>query len=155
MIEAILEYFSLTKIKKKIVCLDFDGVIHSYRKKWINARTIPDPPVLGAIEWINSFINVYCTLPYSITLFTNKLREGDYELCIYSSRSKYFGGILAMKKYLIDNGLDHRLLEVIKFPKKKPAAYITIDDRVICFDGIYKDLNSKIDKFEPWNKRGI
>jgi hypothetical protein len=36
---------------KPILCLDFDGVIHSYSSGWKGADVIPDPPVeaLGAI----------------------------------------------------------------------------------------------------------
>jgi hypothetical protein len=35
------------------VAVDFDGVIHSYASPWVNAETIPDPPVDGAIAWLN------------------------------------------------------------------------------------------------------
>jgi hypothetical protein len=148
----ILELLGLEKVKKKIVCLDFDGVIHSYKKPWINARTIPDEPVKGMIEWIENFIEVNCDIPESICAMSP---DGKYEINIYSSRSKYFGGIKAMKKYLVNHGLDYRYLEVIKFPTKKPAAFITIDDRVICFDGKVDNLNDMIFNFKPWNKRGV
>lgn len=39
----------------------------------------------------------------------------------------------------------------LKFPTKKPAAFLTIDDRAFCFKGefpVAKDLL----KFKPWNK---
>lgn len=35
------------------VAVDFDGVLHRYDTPWINAATIPDPPVDGAIEWLS------------------------------------------------------------------------------------------------------
>ena len=39
-----------------ILCLDFDGVIHSFKSGWKGAGKIPDPPVEGAIEWIRSLL---------------------------------------------------------------------------------------------------
>ena len=44
------------KHKKKwhrpILCVDFDGVIHSYTSGWEGIDMIPDPPVEGAIKWL-------------------------------------------------------------------------------------------------------
>ncbi len=37
---------------KPILCLDFDGVIHSYTSGWKGADVIPDPPVEGAMQFI-------------------------------------------------------------------------------------------------------
>ena len=36
----------------KTVCLDFDGVIHSYRSGWKGEGNIPDPPIHGVRESI-------------------------------------------------------------------------------------------------------
>ena len=66
----------------KILCLGFDGVIHSYKSGWQGAMTIPDPPVPGALKFIV------------------KATE-HFEVMIYSSRSNQLGGIRAMKRYLI------------------------------------------------------
>lgn len=35
------------------LAVDFDGVLHQYTTPWSNAATIPDPPVDGAIAWLN------------------------------------------------------------------------------------------------------
>ena len=47
-----------------------------------------------------------------------------------------------------------RLFKMIKFPKKKPAAFLTIDDRCFCFKGIFPDT-AELLKFLPWNKQKI
>lgn len=43
------------------------------------------------------------------------------------------------------------LLQRIKFPTKKPAAFLTIDDRAVCFKGVFPKPESLLD-FKPWNK---
>ena len=44
-----------------------------------------------------------------------------------------------------------RLFKQIKFPKKKPAAFLTIDDRCFCFKGIFPN-KTEILNFVPWTK---
>ena len=134
---------------KKQLSLDFDGVIHSYSSGCKGPRNIPDPPVAGAIEWITSFIYSHCILPESICAMQG---PREWELNIFSSRSRHFGARTAMRKWLIKNGLDKKLLEVIKFPMFKPSSVVLLDDRAICFDGKFPSMD-EIVKFRPWNKR--
>lgn len=101
---------------------------------------ISDPPVEGAIEWLVRLVQ-------------------KFEVCIYSSRSRQWGGKRAMRAWLKKHagclwyeGFGFNGLEDIKFPTKKPAAHLTIDDRAICFEGKFPSL-SAIDDFVPWNKR--
>jgi hypothetical protein len=37
---------------KPILCLDFDGVIHSYTRGWSGANVVSDAPVKGAFDFI-------------------------------------------------------------------------------------------------------
>lgn len=134
---------------KTIIALDFDGVIHSYKSGWQGARNIPDPPVEGAIEWINDFLFVHCTLPDNVCAM---MEEGDCELAIFSSRSRYFGGRRAVKKWLVKHGLDARLLEAIRFPLFKPASHVLLDDRAVTFTGQFPDPQELIG-FVPWHKK--
>ena len=106
---------------KPILCLDFDGVIHSYVSGWKGPRNIPDPPVPGAIEFLAEAVE-------------------HFEVHIYSSRSHYWLGRLAMWSWLnrqVDNyggGVwveGERMMKQIKWPKHKPPAMITIDDRAL------------------------
>lgn len=77
-----------------------------------------------------------------------------FEVVIYSSRSKSTKGIKAMKSWLIDNGLHPAYIDenILKFPTKKTPAYLTIDDRCICFNGIFLS-NDELKSFKPWNKK--
>ena len=141
----------MAKPFKKILCLDFDGVIHSYNSGWKGIDVIPDPPVEGAIAWIQDFLINHCTLPekaYPVA------PQGDWELHIYSARSRKWRGRRAMKKWLLGYGLDEELLQVIKFPKRKPAAYVTLDDRAIQFNGKFP-MFRELERFKPWYKKSI
>ena len=70
-----------------IVCLDFDGVIHSYSSGWKGPREIPDPPVPGAIRWIREFVfTLDITRAGSASLWKGPRR---YKLAIFSGK---FGG---------------------------------------------------------------
>lgn len=131
-----------------IICVDFDGVIHSYASGWKGIAVIPDDPVPGAIEWLIEHLptpDAICAIapPY----------EGP-EVVIYSSRSKSFWGRRAMKKWLIKHGLPRCYIteRILKFPTKKPAAFLTIDDRAICFDGTFPSTKEMM-SFKPWNKK--
>ena len=128
---------------KPILCLDFDGVIHSYESGWKGATEIPDPPVVGALEFMWSALD-------------------HFEVHVFSSRSNAPYGIEAMRDWLRKwavSGLetyardDPNLLwvERIQWPKEKPPAKITIDDRAITFTGFWPDMEY-LKRFEPWNK---
>lgn len=119
---------------KKTICIDFDGVIHSYKSGWKGIDDIPDPPVPGAFKALIQYIDY------------------GYEVCIYSSRSKDIKGIMAMTAWFIANGYpENKYLEKLSFPTQKPAAWLTIDDRCICFDGKFPGTDA-IDNFQPWFK---
>lgn len=131
-----------------IICVDFDGVIHSYKSGWKGVNVIPDEPVPGAIDWLIKHLPV----PDSICAMAGP-HEGPI-VQIYSSRSKSWRGIRAMKKWLIENGLPRQYIseKILKFPTKKPSAFLTIDDRAICFNGIFPTKEQMLG-FKPWYKK--
>lgn len=143
-------------MSKPILCVDFDGVIHSYSSGWQGATAIPDPPVPGALRWL--------------------LRASEWwDVQVYSSRTKEPGAVPAMREWMrmwavaefctgvYDEKLrgyptvawvDTEFMPLIKFPEQKPAANLTIDDRAICFDGVWDTLDPQaLLGFKPWNKR--
>lgn len=126
-----------------IVCVDFDGVLHSYTSGWKGACVIPDPPVPGALEWLIS-----------------ASQDPRLEVCVYSSRSKEPGAIHAMKEWLrryigefVSAEVEDQVLARLTFPTQKPAASMTIDDRAFCFEGSFPTIDWILE-FKPWNKRG-
>lgn len=133
-----------------VICVDFDGVIHSYSSGWQGVSVISDDPVPGAIEWLIEHLPV----PDAVCCMAPP-HEGP-EVQIYSSRSKSWFGRRAMKKWLIKHGLNPAYISegILKFPSKKPAAFLTIDDRAICFNGTFP-TTKKMMSFKPWNKKGI
>lgn len=122
-------------MKKPILCLDFDGVVHSYVSGWQGPRNIPDPPTAGAIEFIS-----------------DALCEG-WDVVIHSSRARYFGGITAMRAWLqrhagnLWDTMGPSLCEV-RFSRWKPPAVITIDDRAMRFEGIWPNAKG-LRMFKP------
>jgi hypothetical protein len=126
---------------KPILCLDFDGVIHSYTSGWKGADVIPDPPVPGTAEFIRKALK-------------------DFRVAIFSSRSNQPGGIDAMRawcaKHLPGVGETAKhpgFLDEIEWPTEKPAAFVTIDDRALCFNGNWDNYDPEwLLGFKPWNK---
>ena len=127
-------------MSKPILCLDFDGVIHSYTSGWKGADIIPDPPVEGAFAFMLSALE-------------------HFQVVIFSSRAHQAGGQTAMKKWLRQNAGSAWYespagpgIEDVKFVNEKPAAMVTLDDRAITFTGTWPDVDT-LRAFKPWNKR--
>ena len=123
----------------KILCVDFDGVIHSYRSGWEGADVVADLPVPGAMKWL-----------------VDMALHPEYQICIYSSRSKSEDGIQAMTRWLYQHltatGYNaSTVMAGIEFPIQKPPAYLTIDDRAICFRGTFPSAQ-EMNHFKPWYK---
>lgn len=129
---------------KPILCVDFDGVIHSYTSGWRGPAVIPDPPVPGALLWL-----------WKATEW--------FDVQVYSSRSKSPQGLAAMsrwfeeqcaKEWPDDPETAALVSNCVTFAHEKPAAFLTIGDRAICFDGDWAALDPcALLDFEPWNKQ--
>ena len=132
---------------KKTICVDFDGVIHSYTSGWKGADVIPDPPVDGAFEGLYRL----CADP-------------EIDVAIHSSRSGQENAIEAMQEWLnkwdaayrdayqISNAKPH-LIQMVRFPVDKPPAMVYVDDRGINFDGDWSKITTELKDFTPWNKQ--
>ena len=127
--------------RKPILCLDFDGVIHSYKSGWLGALNIPDYPVPGALD------------------FMSKRLVDGWDVVIHSSRARHWGGVFVMRAWLKHHAGDLWYdtpagsgLENVRFVHWKPSALVTIDDRAICFTGTWPS-EMDLRGFKPWNKR--
>ena len=122
------------------ICMDFDGVINSYVSGWIDAATIPDPPVPGAMRAIRSYV------------------ESPLSVAIYSARSAQPDGINSMRSYIdhhdaaIRKSYDEPLVDKLLFPYHKPASKVYLDDRAIRFEGQFPTDIALINAFATWNE---
>jgi hypothetical protein len=112
------------------VAVDFDGVIHSYTSPWVNAKTIPDPPVPGAIEWLS------------------KIAE-HFKVVIFTTRARESGGAIAVLDYLEKHGFSAAMTVTCE----KVPALIYVDDRAYRFTGGNFPSKDEIYRLKPWNKR--
>lgn len=111
------------EVLKRTVCVDFDGVIHSYVSGWMGEGNIPDPPIHRVDEAIA------------------KLRE-DYRVVIYSARCRSSVGRDAIAAWLEKHGI-----EVDEICEHKPPAFVYIDDRAIPFTGNWDQCMLAIQQF--------
>lgn len=125
---------------KPTLCLDFDGVLHSYTSGWSRADEIRDPPVPGAMKFL-------------------KIAVEHFSVAIYSSRSGQEGGIQAMKAWIMKHldgefppGLANHVFSELQWPTSKPSAKVTLDDRALTFTGVWPSIPTLL-AFEPWNAR--
>lgn len=152
-------------MRKPILSLDFDGVIHSYATGWHGPRKILDPPVPGALEFLVR-------------------AQSAFAVSVFSTRSVFWGGRRAMRRWLTyhyckiapsyrttpqwfracirgdtprpwrDDVIDtvKGIVGEISFPKNKPPALVTLDDRAITFEGEWPSIDD-LREFRPWNRR--
>lgn len=126
-----------------ILCLDFDGVLHSFDSGWQGADVISDKPVPGAMTFLVKAVK-------------------HFSVHIYSSRSNLPGGIEAMRKWLVTalwaeyqhvmTQYDAELvISQLVFDTVKPPAHVTLDDRAILFTGHWPSMQALL-YFKPWNR---
>jgi hypothetical protein len=125
--------------KKKSIVLDFDGVLHSYTSKFRFPWIIPDPPVDGAMQFLQEAVK------------TLTVR-------IFSTRSSNERGLKAMQDWILRWGVEQcgedfkATFKKLKFPNGgKPQGHLYIDDRGLQFNGTFPSIEY-IENFKPWNK---
>lgn len=117
---------------KPILCLDFDGVIHSYERGWQGG-------------------SIYGTLTPGFAEWAGRAAQ-HFRLAVYSSRSCTPQGLADMQAWLEEQWPDMPMPE-FEFFHTKPPAFLTIDDRAVTFEGNWGDVGLRPDvllAFEPW-----
>jgi len=117
--------------RKPILCLDFDGVLHSYTSKWQGAHIIPDDPVPCMQAFLEAAVQVF-------------------DVQVYSTRSAHPGGIDAMAAW-IGKYVPPEIADQISYPTTKPPALVTLDDRAVRFEGVWPEI-AYLRALNPWNK---
>jgi hypothetical protein len=115
---------------KYTIAVDFDGVLHSYSTPWIDADTIPDPPVDGAIAWLSEI-------------------EKKFSVVIFTTRGKTLSGQRAVRHWLHENGWASGMNATVT--AEKPPALVYLDDRAMRFDGHFPSA-SEIHAARPWHR---
>ncbi len=108
---------------KKTVCLDFDGVVHSYLSGWCGETVIPDDPIHGVDKAIA------------------RLRD-SFRVVIHSARCRSKEGRQAIEKWLEKHGI-----AVDEVCEHKPPAFAYVDDRAIPFTGDWDQAITDISTF--------
>lgn len=148
-----------------IIVLDFDGVIHSYISGWKGPRKISDPVVPGSMEFLYMAIH-----HFDISIVSSRshyfLGRRAMKNYIKNNMEKYIKTLFkkdddgipewAMNDaeeilYIETNIKLNEVMNSISFPKHKPPAFLTIDDRAITFKGEWPTIE-EIRDFKPWNK---
>lgn len=125
---------------KPIICIDFDGVIHSYENGWQDGE-------------------IYGTATPGFFVWAMKAKD-HFELIVYSSRSKTPEGITAMQeaigRWAQEDGCTdpENVVAWFDFSDVKPPAFLTIDDRAICFQGNWSALDpAELLEFRTWTEK--
>lgn len=144
---------------QKIICVEFDGVLHRSTSGWQGIDRVFDGPVDGAMGWLWTMVD-----------------DGRFKVYIHSIRNRSEAGIAAMRDALFawvsdwhyrmharkrgeyhqehalrdasDIFADH-VVDQLHFTAMKPDAWLTIDDRAFCFEGVFLSPD-EIDGFVPW-----
>lgn len=117
---------------RRIVLVDFDGVIHSYKSGWLGVDKIPDHPVKGAFGWLTEMVE-------------------HFDVRIFSARCNDTAGVVAMIKWFRKWQLPEEVLQRLGFEPGKPSAFALIDDRAIAFAGSFAGLGrEQLGRFVPW-----
>jgi hypothetical protein len=120
--ETLLERLGIEKVRRT-VCLDFDGVLHSYHSGWQGAEVIRDPPIHGTREAVA------------------RLRQ-HYRVVVYSARCCTPEGRGAVESWLRKHDI-----EVDEVCEHKPPALVYVDDRAIPFRGDWEEVIGEIRQF--------
>lgn len=100
----------------KTICLDFDGVLHSYASGW-TGKEPKDPPCEGAQE------------------FVRWLLDAGFKVCVSSCRANSDEGRREMRRWLTKWGFPE-----LPLTHEKPAAWLYVDDRGFRFEGNFEDV---------------
>ena len=116
--------YKVKTMRRRVVCVDFDGVIYS-NMKYQGTTMLNGLPVDGVIEALKEL-------------------SSHSRVIINSSRFEVDEGMEVVRRWMIRHGMNYEL------SKHKPTADIYIDDRAICFNGVWSETLKEINTFKQW-----
>jgi hypothetical protein len=117
---------------RRVLLVDFDGVIHSYKSGWKGPLNIADHPVKGAFKWLADAVEMF-------------------DVRVFSARCNAPGGPEAMQEWFSKWQLPREVLAKLRFEPGKPSAFLILDDRALRFDGSFAGLDpGELSRFKPW-----
>jgi len=114
--------------KRRVVCVDFDGVIYR-NMNYKGTAILNELPIDGAIESLKEL-------------------SKSYDVVINSARCESDAGMEAVQNWLNKHDLPYRL------SKYKPRADVYIDDRAVCFNGNWETTLKEVNEFRQWQADG-
>lgn len=127
---------------RKLVAVDFDGVLHRYSKGWHDG-TIYDEPVPGAMQWLAALLDTFEVVIVSTRMHTAEGRDA-VQVWIAKHMRSVFGDEWS------------EIAARLRYSFLKPPAWVTIDDRALTFDGDFSSPRWRaeaLEAFSPWYTR--
>lgn len=116
---------------RRVIAVDFDGVIHDYRK-WLGPCEINGVPYPGSIDWLRGL-----------------LTDERVEVVIHTARAEHPDAAGCIRTWLVCCGLERHLAEWLKVTASKVPAHVYIDDRGLRFEGQYPGVETLL-ALSPW-----
>jgi hypothetical protein len=158
--------------RRRIITVDFDGVIHSYVSGWRGVDVITDPPVDGAIEFLLSALTEYRVAIFSSRSSSKRGREAMQEWLknafyewidsmswkeVRSQLYSYRGAPIVLSMTDDPDTVVKKkekwaelMVNEIEWPINKPASVLTIDDRAFRFEGTWPTLAEIMELRKTW-----
>lgn len=140
---------------RPIICVDFDGTIHSYDRGWqdgvIYGEVLP-----GFFEWLMQAKDHFVVAVYSSRSRTEDGYRAMHDWLRVRYRRWLEGLSAETRASLLGERVSPSLDDLLIFLHEKPAAHLTIDDRAIQFRGQWNvpELDPlALIHFKPWNQR--
>lgn len=136
---------------KPILVLDFDGVLHEYGLGFGGHEQAPNPPIFGAIQFLQDALNWFDVQIYSHRSATPRgIRVMQEWVRYWAEESAEFEVNEATGEVSpTDPAWTDEWLSRIGWPTVKPSAHVFIDDHAIPFSGSFPDAE-ELQYFKPW-----